>query len=35
MHDPNAVALIAQWMPVFGILGLIALAGLIWRIFVS
>jgi hypothetical protein len=35
MYDPNAVALIAEWMPVFGIIGLVAFAALIWWVFVS
>lgn len=33
--DLTAVNFVAQWMPVFGISGLIALAGLIWSVFVS
>ena len=33
--DLTAVNFVAQWMPVFGISGLIAFAGLIWWVFVS
>jgi hypothetical protein len=35
MYDPNAIATLAQWMPVLGIAGLAAFAVLLWWIFVS
>jgi hypothetical protein len=30
MYDPNALAAIAQWLPVFGVIGIVLIGVLAW-----
>jgi len=32
MYDMNAVAAISQWLPVFGVIGIALIAGILWSV---
>ena len=32
MYDPNALATLAQWLPVFGVIGIILIGVLAWSV---